>query len=295
MADNNKDEVKDETKNDSNSRREAIEKGIDEVDGKEEKKDDKKDSSKKENEDSSEGEDSSTDEDEVNKEESTQAINLFRALNNPETGPKILKILAQEAGLLDGSSKETKKEVAKSIKSVIKEKLGSEYQFLADRLGDALEEVVNEVAKERIGKVEERLDNREKAELNKEVDIAMKESFEQYEEIPKNVLAKFNDLIDEMPPVPGKTKPLAYFNRLIKIAFEEAKVTPKLVSKTKGNELSQVMKDRLKRNKNDATSRLASRGAEAEVDDTSKNAPQPKSRREAIERAVKETEAAQKA
>jgi len=298
------DEIKDENKEElTSSRREAIAKGMEDVDketnkenedatgtNKETKKE--KESSKSK---SSKDDDLSKNEDEDGedeKQETEKAIQLYKALNDPESGTKILRILAQEAGLLDSSSKKEQKVIEKSIKEVLKESLGSEYQFLSDRIGDALEKILPDLATKGSREVKERLDAREKADLSKEIDSALSETFGQFDSVPKSVEKRFNELIDEMPPVPGKTVPKVYFNRLIKIAAEEVGIT--LNSKNKDsnkNPLSQAMKDRISRNKNDASSRLASKGSEAEVEGTSNSvSTPPKSRREAIERAVKEAD-----
>lgn len=302
MADENKEEII--TPTPELSRREAIEKGMDDLE-KNDKDDEKKGSSKKEDtpdeEDPDKEDAEDTEEgDEPSKDEIRDALNLSKALNGPR-GKDLLKILAREAGLLDSSTKEEKKEIKRTVKEVIKEKLGSDYQFLADKLGDALEEVIKSNKDADVEEIKSRLDAREKADLSKEIDSALTNAIGRYEDVPKKVMTRFNELIDEMPPTPGKTDPAKYFKRLITLAADETDTELVLKSSdskdskdskenknTKSNELSQIMKDRLKRNRSDASSRLASKGAAAEVDETSKNAPPPKSRREAIENAAKE-------
>ncbi len=306
---------KEET-NESNSRREAIEKGINDVD-KLENKDDSITSNKeiketpKENslrpskndeasKDAPEGNESNEDSEndpEGDPEEINKAVQLYKALNDPQSGPKILKILAQEAGLLNTSNVTEQKKIEKSIKEVLKESLGVEYQFLSDRIGDALEKILPDIAAKSTREISAKLELQERTALSKEIDLALNETFNQYDSVPKSVEKRFNELIDEMPPVPGKTNPKVYFNRLIKIASDEVGVelTPSKENKSSSSNkssLTSLMKDRINRNKNDASSRLASKGAAAEVEDTSKSTSSPiKSRREAVERAVKEAEA----
>ena len=302
MTDEIKEETKEEvkeTKEPDLSRREAIEKGIKDLESKKEKKEEEP----KETEESEEDEDSKEELEAAEKEEDDNAIKLFRALNDPEQGPKILRILAQEAGVLDkGNTKEEKKEALKSIKQVVREKLGTEYQFLADKIGDILEEIVPQANKKDTEDLKARIDARDKLELSNQIDSALADCFGQYNEVPKAVQVRFNELIDEMPPVPGKTIPKVYFNRLIKIAAEETKTTLKFKDSSKSssqdiknNDLAQTIKDRVARNKRDVTSQLTSKGAEAEVEDTSKSTSKPpKSRREAIERAARDVAAAMK-
>jgi hypothetical protein len=302
-------ETKEEIKVAPTSRRDAIEKGMEEAE-KNEKETSEEGETKEASDESTETKEiKETPEEKVEREaaekvEVENAIKLYKALNDPEQGPKVLRMLAKEAGVLEeakeAATTKEKKAVAKSIREVVNEKLGSEYKFLADKIGDLMEELLPEITKP----LQERIDAKDRADLSKEIDTALNNCFNQYEKVPDVVQRRFNELIDEMPPVPGKTEPAKYFNRLMKIAADETNTELKLVSaktsvskqtKDAENSLTKTIKERVERNKRDVTSTLASKGAEAEVDETSKDVSrQPKSRREAIERAAKEVEAAMK-
>lgn len=281
-------EITEENKTEDPSRKAAIEKAMGDED-KGEKKEESKEEIKEENEEKEEEPEGPSQED------ITNALNLYKALNDPTEGPRLLRMLASEAGIDKDSTKEEVKQVEKTIKELVKEGIGPEYQFFADKLGNTLETVINNIVDKKVNEVKENLAQRDRKELGTTIDNALSTCFNQYEEVPLKVQEKFNSLIDEMPPVPGKTNPLAYFNRLIKIAAEETNI--KLVTKenktsTSDKSLAEDIKNKVMRNKRDASSRLASKGAEAEVDDTSRSVSTPaKSRKEAIEAAIKETDA----
>lgn len=282
-----KEEVKEEKKDEAPlSRRDAILKGMEGLDKekKEEVKEDPKDEEEIEEKDEVEVPDP---------DETRRALDLLRTLNDPDKGPQLLKILAQTAGLTKESTSEEKKVIIKSVKEVVKEALGPDYQFLADRLGNALTGLIPETKglEDRLNRLETENVNSKKEALANEIDSALSNCFGQFEKVDPKVQTRFNELIDEMPPVPGKTKPDVYFKRIIKLAQEETGITLKLKSNSSNkDELTQGMKDRITRNKNDASSKLASKEASTEVTKTFDAASQPKSRREAIEMAVKKTE-----
>src|SRR5206468_10309149 len=105
---------------------------------KEEKEEEKKDDKEEKKEDESK----EVEEDSLDETELEHAKNLFKLLKNPETGRQALEALAKAAGLKIDSSVQEKKEIRKSIKEVLIEKLPN-YKFLADDLGSALEEILN--------------------------------------------------------------------------------------------------------------------------------------------------------
>lgn len=272
------------------SRREAIAKGLDEVDKNLNLNQETKDQKESKFKDGEAEEESK----EYSEEEISNALKLYQAINDPNAGPAIIKTLAESLGLTKDSTKEEVKEVKKSVKDLTKEVLGTEYAFLADKLGEVLEKVIPEVTKE----AHARIDNQERQVLAERIDKAWNEVFGQYDEIPKPTMQRFNALLDEMPPIPGKTDPKIYFNRLIKIAAEETNYTLKKSSSSssknqekENKNLQEIIKDRVARNKRDATSHLASKGVAGEVSETSRQSSPPKSRREAVERAVNDLEA----
>src|ERR1700677_4473413 len=82
--------------------------------------------------------------------------NLYKLLKDKNQRTNVIRILAQQVGLLDAQTPKEVKQATKDLKTLVKEKLGKEYEFLSDKLGDVLESVLEaERAKidERLGLV----------------------------------------------------------------------------------------------------------------------------------------------
>jgi hypothetical protein len=72
------------------------------------------------------------------------ALQLFEALQDPETAPIVVKNLAEKLGLFDQQTPKQQKQTIRSIKDVVKEKLGDQGSFIANELGEALETILAE-------------------------------------------------------------------------------------------------------------------------------------------------------
>lgn len=86
----------------------------------------------------------------------TYALQLLDALENPKTAKLVVENLAKQSGLLQQTEKQQEKTI-KGIKQIVKEKLGDGGSFIADELGDALEEIIES----RIGSLKEEFETRE--------------------------------------------------------------------------------------------------------------------------------------
>jgi len=77
--------------------------------------------------------------------EAAQALNLFKLLKNPTSAKAIIRTLAEEHGITLTGKETPKAEIQKvrSVKALVKEKLGDEYAFIADKLGDVFEEALS--------------------------------------------------------------------------------------------------------------------------------------------------------
>jgi len=223
-------------------------------------------------------------EDEVDPVELDNALKLFRALNDPETGPSIIKVMAEKAGISSDSTKKEVKAVTKTINDVVMEKLGPDFSVLGGKLSEILETVVPAIVAQVAKPIQERTLANEQAIAKKELGIALDASFSKYDEVPEKVQRKVSALIDEMPPKPG-SDPETYFDRIVKIAADELDI--KLTkSKSKEKEESPEKKqEKIVRNKRDAFSRLASEGT-AEVKEGIVAPKEFKSRKAAIEDAM---------
>lgn len=80
----------------------------------------------------------------IDPEELEQARNLYKVLKDPRTAKAAVKLLADEHGLIPSKDDSPKVEAKKirSIKAIVKERLGDEYAFLSDKLGDVFEEAL---------------------------------------------------------------------------------------------------------------------------------------------------------
>lgn len=97
-------------------------------------------------EEGAEGEDEGKEDDEeVSAEELKQAKSLYKLLKDPNTAGLVIKQLAEKEGLLNKvETKADVKAARKDLKEIIKEKLGKDFAFLADKLGEVFESVLEE-------------------------------------------------------------------------------------------------------------------------------------------------------
>jgi hypothetical protein len=84
------------------------------------------------------------------------ALQLLDALENPRTGKQVVENLAKQAGLLQQTERQQEKTI-RSIKQIVKEKLGDGGSFIADELGAALEEIIESS----VGSLREEFETRE--------------------------------------------------------------------------------------------------------------------------------------
>lgn len=179
--------------------------------------------------------------------ETTQAKNLYKALNDPKTAKTIIEAMARKVGLL-GDEELTKKETKaakKKIQDVFKEALGEDMGFLAEKLGPAIEKVLEHYDSEN----QERFKSYEAEKAKEETGKAVETLYSKYEDA-EALEARIFELMDEISPGPNST-PYKYMEKLYHLAKAEA------------NEASvkDKMKKKLKNNSEDATARLSSSGS----------------------------------
>lgn len=83
-------------------------------------------------------------EEEISAADLKQAKELFKLLKDPQTATNTIRVLAQRTGLLDATTVKEVKENKKELKDIVKEKLGPEFAFLADKLSGVFESVLEE-------------------------------------------------------------------------------------------------------------------------------------------------------
>lgn len=167
-----------------------------------EKKEEKKEPEKKEVEEK-EPETSEIDADE---EEVKKALVFFRALSDPKQSQELAEVIARNAGF-ELTKKSEVKAVIRDAKSILKEKLGDNYDLLS---GDALAEAVKEIVKdlvdtqvtEKTKPVLDKISVAEKAENERKATSAMQDFFKRHDitdektqdEIAGKMLSKFKTM-----------------------------------------------------------------------------------------------------
>lgn len=128
-------------------------------------------------------------------EEASQALELYKSLKGPE-GRTIIANLAKRAGLIkeEDFTKLTEVKKTKAVKDVIKDALGTEYEFLADRLGGALDEIIHS----QMEAIEARFTLSAKEAANQEADTALNKVNVKFKDF-KKFETQIYDLMQSMP------------------------------------------------------------------------------------------------
>jgi hypothetical protein len=213
------------------------------VEKKVEKKSDKVEEEKPEVEleiEAPEGEEAEEEED-FSESEADESKRLYKALKDPKTAGPIIAALAQQAGILTGKQPETKaeeKKATRDVKAILSEALG-EYKFLADKLGPAIESILQQERESNEVKFAEQAQHRIEGEVVSATDKLSRETKGE----SRKLEAKMNELSQEIPI--GTMSVETYVRRLYTIAAaDKVKTAPKQIS------------DRIRRNANDATARI---------------------------------------
>lgn len=196
---------------------------------------DEEDGEKSEDEDKS-SKDDEEEEDDLTEDEKKQAKSIFKLLSDPNTSVEALRTLAAQAGLKleKAETKEEKKEAKKAVTEIIKEKLGANYPHLADILGPALQEIINEAVKDGNKDIREKIANDQKEALKKEIVAAQEKVVSEFVDVPVKVLQEFVRMQENGEILPGpKQSPEKFFRAGIKEAAENLKVA--LVRKASGS------------------------------------------------------------
>lgn len=175
-----------------------------------------------------------------------EAKRLYAALRDPRQAAPLVAALAQQAGLHLAAAptpKELKSE-AKSIQEIVKSSLGTEYQFLADRLGAAIEGALQEHSKAQ----DSRFAELQQSQIETQVERAYERLARESKGESKKLETRMSQLADEMPI--GKQSIDSYVKRLYNVASSETAATS-----------AKQTADKIRRNASDAPARLAQRGS----------------------------------
>lgn len=183
-------------------------------------------------------------ESDLSEQELAESRNLYLALRGPQANA-IIAALAAQAGLLakPGEAAPTKteiKESKKEIKDILAESLGKEYSFLADRLGPAIEAVLDQERKTS----DSRFDSLQQANVEREVVASYNRLATETKGESKKFETRMAALAEEIPI--GNQNVETYMKRLYTIASNERKSSPQKIA------------DQIRRNASDAPQRLRS-------------------------------------
>lgn len=198
-------------------------------------------------------ESSEVDEFGLTKQQQIEARQLLAALRDPAKAPTVIDFLARQGGYEKPETKSEAVQVKKGMVADLKEALGPELEYLADKMGPIIEKALKDQVEESQKSIKSRLDAAEVAKNEELADQAQdslgKEYFGADGAIPDKLLGKMNELMDEIPVRPNQSMK-SYLERLLIVAAAETSTT--LTKKTAAQSA------RLTRNRNDAPARLAS-------------------------------------
>jgi hypothetical protein len=180
-----------------------------------------------------------------------EAENLYKSLMSRETAGPMVRALMEHVGIRPENIRTERdaEKAEKSIKDVVKERLGKQYEFLADQLGDALEGAFEVFSKKSDGKLSQLAQNQMERDIESSMDKLRRETKGESKELETRMVALANEI-----PI-GKMSVETYVRRLHAIATGE-----------KGNRplSGKPNPDKIRRNANDAPGRL--RGTSAGSD-----------------------------
>jgi hypothetical protein len=187
----------------------------------------------------------------LTKQQQTEARQLLAALRDPSKAPTVIEFLARQGGYEKPETKKEATQVKKGMVTDLKEALGPELEYLADKMGPVFQKYLDEQVEAAKGELKGRLDQGDLEKNEQLADQAQEALGREYFDgtIPDKLTSKINLLIDEIPVRPGQTMK-AYLERLLVVAAAEEGVS--LTKKT----LDQVKK--IAKNRIDAPARLAS-------------------------------------
>lgn len=197
----------------------------------------------------------------LTEEQQKEATQLYKLLGNKETAPGVIDWLARQAGytkadLAKVDTKEDVKEVKDDILDTLKESLGPEMEFLADKLSPAINKILEKKLGEHTKDIRETIQAAELEKTSAVADTVLTNLSKEYfgkDEPPADIISRINELIDEMPPSEGLTAD-KYMKNLFNIAVSEKGLVKKAATNTRGNENAN-------KNRTDAATRLASERA----------------------------------
>jgi hypothetical protein len=189
----------------------------------------------------------------LTKQQQIEARQLLAALRDPSKAPTVIEFLAKQGGFEKPETKKEAVQIKKGMVEELKEALGPELEYLADKMGPVFQKYLNDQVVEAQKDIRQRLDQSEVYRNEVLADQAQESLGQEYfsGEIPEKLLVRMNNLMDEIHPKVGQPMK-AYLERLLVVGAAEEGI--QLTKKT----LDQVKK--IAKNRTDAPARLASAG-----------------------------------
>lgn len=278
-------QVTEEPKDLKTTIREAATLEIPKEDKEEKQVEDKKEEPKKEK--------AATSSEETDAVETEQARQLYAALKDPSRRDGIIKYIAEQGGYVPKESltpKEQKEEVKESkdeILDALKESLGSEFSFLAEKLGPAIGKILTrELAKSQAdirASIQEAESEKLEGQSNRALGKLTNDFFGEGADLPDNVTKGMSSFMEKFPPTPdlsiSEYLDHAFYTTIGRLGLTKSGKSGSVKDK-------EAAADKIKRNGADASSRLASERSTSNtgrvVEDTSKIM----TRKQAIEAAM---------
>jgi hypothetical protein len=205
--------------------------------------------------------DEKDEEESLDPKEAKKAIALMRMINDPKTSRETIALLAKQIGLTADSTKTETKEAIKDLKTIFKESLGPDLDFMSDKLYDAIDKITDSLVDSKTKEIRETVAEQQKTAQMNALETAYDKVMGGYEN-SSELVSEISKLQEDVRPGKNMT-PEAYFKMLLVTAASNKDIDLKKVSSketpkgTKDNIVS-INKDKLNKARNDANSRIAS-------------------------------------
>jgi hypothetical protein len=225
----------------------------------------------------------------LSKSETLQARQLLAALKDPTKAQVVIDHLVKTSGYKAPETKQEVKQVKKALTEQLKDGLGPELAYLADKMGPIFEKFLNEEIEEVQGRNEQRFTD---AAIERETQVASVAQSELAEELfgtkelPDDFVKTVSSLLDDYSPKQGQTTKSFLKDMLHLAAGRLGKPITKQV---------QNRSEKIEKNRNDAGSKLASDGKQPQPGrqvSTSKEEQKPMSLDEAVRIGLEKANAA---
>jgi hypothetical protein len=131
-----------------------------------------------------------------------EALEIYEILQDPGQSIKFIENLARQAGLLTAETKKEEKAATKLAKDIIKTHLGDEYKHVADKLGDAIQEILDERDGQLKIEISETRKNQAERQFSNDFDTFVKD--QEVSEEEAGAILKQLEIMSPNPKVPLK-------------------------------------------------------------------------------------------